>query len=313
MAAIAPRSFRVVALLVFFLVPALVVGIVHAHRQARTGFFMHRDPDKDLTELRWHLENPALYRQAMANLDFELYCSMGKAAVTGLAIYVAVTVWLLGQRPKRVFVVGLSGYGRAGKDTAADAVCKLYPRAAQRAFADALRNIASQLNPLLELATPQGNAQHQRYVRYNDAIERFTYDNAKNPAVVKDFRKFLVALGEAVRNHLSPSTWLDKVVPSTREEIDRLYAENGCVVVSDARYSNEAEHIQRMGGLVIMIVRPGVEAADDTEARNVARVAPDIIIHNNRTIEDLAAILKRVCVPKFIGFYKQHGYPLEVR
>lgn len=149
-------------------------------------------------------------------------------------------------------VIGLSGYGRSGKDTVADYLVKSC--AFQRiAYADALREMAQKLNPIIDAHVFQGGEIELR--RYNDILDQIGYHEGKN---IPEFREFLQRLGtEAVRGVVGYNTWVDIAVR-------RMTEQGGDWVVTDVRFPNEAEAIREMGGgSVWRITRPGFGPANN--------------------------------------------------
>lgn len=60
------------------------------------------------------------------------------------------------------------------------------------------------------------------------------------------------------------------------------------IVVSDVRYKNESRRIRKeYGGVVWMVVRPGVGPANETEKKSIPEVKYDLIIYNDGSLEDL--------------------------
>ena len=131
-------------------------------------------------------------------------------------------------------VLGLCGYARSGKDSAADALEKLgYFRTS---FASELKD----------------------QVCRTFGITRETLE--KDKAI---WRPLLVEWGRS-RRRLDPNYWIIRT--STNMPI-------GNVIVTDVRYLNEARWIwHTMRGYLIRIVRPGVEAANDEERESIAAV-----------------------------------------
>lgn len=138
-------------------------------------------------------------------------------------------------------IVGLTGVARSGKDTAAAA---LVARGWQRvAFADAVRDVALGADPYV-LVEHEGGHSHERLT---EVVEAFGWDRAKEQA---DVRRFLQRLGtEGVRRHLGEQAW----VRAAMAKVD------GPTVFTDVRFPNEARAIHDRHGLVIRIVRPGVD------------------------------------------------------
>lgn len=165
-------------------------------------------------------------------------------------------------------IIGICGYSRVGKDTAGDILEKGFGYK-KKAFADNLREIAKRINPLIS------DGFEQR--RYNSWIDEYGYDSAKEK--VSGLRPFLVTLGESIRNVLGKNIWIDAVLSPEN------LTEN--IVIMDVRYGNEANRIKELGGIIIRIDRPHIGPANETEAKSIPEILPNIIINNNGSIEEL--------------------------
>ena len=66
----------------------------------------------------------------------------------------------------------------------------------------------------------------------------------------------------------------------------------GDIVISDVRYPNEAHWVWSLGGHLLRIVRPGVEATNEEERASLAEVDAistrrTFFVDNHGTIDDL--------------------------
>lgn len=163
-------------------------------------------------------------------------------------------------------LIGICGYARSGKDTAAQALIAL--GCERQAFADALK--------------------HDAWLALNDSWEEVYPNNGIDPNLFQDpaskeiFRPFLVEYGRAMRN-LAPRYWIDRAMTLVRP-----YLEVGIVVViTDVRYRNEVDAIRALGGVVIGITRPGLGPANAEEAESFKDLKPDFVVCNNGTIPEL--------------------------
>jgi hypothetical protein len=175
---------------------------------------------------------------------------------------------------EQVKVIGFSGYARSGKDTAASFL-EGWKRIA---FADSLRDLAMQLNPYFKEAEKT----------YADLLREEGYENAKKRPYV---RGYLIRLGEGVRTHIARDAWIRAAFLKIEKEIE---AGGKRIVFTDVRYPNEAELIQKNGGRVVMIIRPGIEPAGPEEARSISEVRPDYVVTNDSTLEDLREKIMRI-------------------
>lgn len=167
-------------------------------------------------------------------------------------------------------VVGLAGYARSGKDTAALALIE--DGFERRAFADKLRDFLYRLNPsisgsLWSLA---------------EIVDAVGWEQAK--AETPEIRALLQRCGtDAGRKVLGENVWVD----ATMRDLPAL------TVITDVRFPNEVAAIRERGGVVLRIVREGVGAfrqeSGETHESETALDSTrfDATIHNNGTMADL--------------------------
>lgn len=161
-------------------------------------------------------------------------------------------------------LIGISGFARSGKDTAAAALVR--NGWTRKAFADALKRDAG-------LAL-RGSLIAGGYNPPQDEVAPWFAD----PALKESFRPFLVEYGRAMRR-LFPDYWIARLDLELRPDT--------CYVITDVRYANEAAWIRGRGGRVVEIVRPGVGPANDEEKNSMAAFLPDRHIYNGNTVESL--------------------------
>lgn len=175
-------------------------------------------------------------------------------------------------------ILGLTGYARSGKDTAAQA---LIANGWQRvAFADAVRDCMYALNPVISC---DGE-------RLREVVELLGWDEAKR---ISEVRRLLQVFGtEVVRKHIGQNTWIDIAYKKTRGI--------PAVVITDVRFDNEAAAIHSWCGKVIRIVRTGVEGLNGHASESgVSENLIDRTILNDGSIDDLHANITEVAR----GFY----------
>jgi hypothetical protein len=152
--------------------------------------------------------------------------------------------------------IALIGRARVGKDTAAAFLADQYGYTPM-AFADPLRDIAADLDPLVD--------PDEHGMRYTDALRAVGYDAAK--ARFPEVRQVLQRLGVAVRDHVGPDVWVDAL----DRRVDALPAETP-VVVTDVRFPNEAERLAALGFTLVRLTR---EAAAGAAPLHVSETALD--------------------------------------
>lgn len=164
-------------------------------------------------------------------------------------------------------IVGLTGYAGAGKDAAAAGL--VAAGWTRQAFADPVRSMALAIDPILISGPPS--------VRLAEFVEGVGWDIAKR---FDEVRRLLQAIGtDGVRVHLGADAWVQAF------ELARDRRSN--TVAPDVRFPNEAEHIRRMGGIVIHIDRPGVGPVNGHVSEQVDDLVVDATVVNDGTIDQL--------------------------
>lgn len=146
-----------------------------------------------------------------------------------------------------VEIIGLSGYARSGKDEAAKVLVEQFGFK-RVAFADKLREVLYALNPIVSF-------KYDGPVHVQEVIDVYTWDNYKETEYGTEIRRLLQRLGtEAGRQTLWDSIWIDAALTG--------HAEDARLVVTDARFPNEAEAITQRGGQMWRVTRKGVGPAN---------------------------------------------------
>ena len=177
-------------------------------------------------------------------------------------------------------IIGLSGFARPGKDEAAKVLVEEFGFT-QVAFADKLREMLYQLNPIVGDG-PFG----LDYVQ--TIIDMYGWDGYKETEYGPEIRRLLQRLGtEAGRKTLWDSIWIDAAFAGLPEDAK--------VVVSDARFFNEFDAIIDRGGYIWRIDREGVGPANDhpseLEAVNYDKFS--LYLKNNGTLEEYKEMIRR--------------------
>ncbi|GAA2843949.1 hypothetical protein Acy02nite_68560 [Actinoplanes cyaneus] len=183
-------------------------------------------------------------------------------------------------------IVGLVGRKRTGKDTVA---IRLVQRQGFRrlAFADRLRDAALALNPIVVPREPAWAT-----LRLGDIVGSVGWETAKDE--YPEVRRTLQELGNGIRA-LDPDFWLRPVIAEAR-------ASWRPIVITDVRYPNEADAVERAGGVLVRITRPGGDKSDDHESETALEdretqmtIANDRLLeHLFEKVDALAAIVRSV-------------------
>lgn len=134
-------------------------------------------------------------------------------------------------------LVGLSGYARCGKDTAAFFLIE-ERGFVRRSFADVMRSALLVLDPWVDT--------EGAFQRLSEVVAQYGWEDAKS---FPEVRRLIQVYGtEAGRQVHGDDCWVDAVFRSLPE---------GNVVITDVRFPNEGDRIKAHGGQVWRIRRPG--------------------------------------------------------
>lgn len=165
-----------------------------------------------------------------------------------------------------VTVVGLAGYARSGKDSAAKALISAgYQRLA---LADLVRRALEAINPWI----PEVG------MSLSDALNKYTWDFLKSayPGV----RQLLQRCGtEAGRNLLGEDVWVNALLSRMED--------GGRYVVTDIRFRNEVAAVLRLGGQVVRITRPGRGPVNDHASEHDLDDVYLPVVHNDGSLQHL--------------------------
>jgi len=155
-------------------------------------------------------------------------------------------------------IIGLSGYARSGKDEAAKVLVEEFGFK-RVAFADKLREVVYQLNPLVAVkpyyneGTLPPNGMSRVFLQ--EVIDVYGWDGYKSTEYGTEIRRLLQRMGtEAGRQTLYDSIWVDMALTG--------HDEDASIVVTDCRFPNEYDAITAQGGKVWRIERAGVGPAN---------------------------------------------------
>lgn len=184
-------------------------------------------------------------------------------------------------------IVGLSGYARSGKDTAAQVL--LAAGWERRSFADRLREFLRALNPIVPhgyIGTEPSFNTWSEPLRVGDLVDAYGWEFAKEEWA--EVRELLQRCGtEAGRKVLGEDVWVNATLDDLPDPTKPP------VVITDVRFPNEARAVKSLGGMVIRVNRPGIgpkTASDGTIHSSETALDDwpfDAVIENDGTLEDL--------------------------
>lgn len=174
-------------------------------------------------------------------------------------------------------IIGISGYATAGKDTVGAILVQQYGFS-RVAFADRLKALAVELDPILAIKGPEHPTFHCSLSQLVD--DYTTLDAAK--MAVPAVREYLQKLGVACRDKLGEHVW----VWAALQDLPKMAA------VTDVRFVNEADAIREAGGFVWRVNRPGVAPINGHVSEHALDHYPfDHYVQNDGTIDDLRTVV----------------------
>jgi len=213
--------------------------------------------------------------------------------------------------------IGLSGFAKSGKTTAAEYLQREYGYTRLH-IADPLRGM---LRTLLREFASHG---------YTDQlIDRYLEGDLKEdaiPCLGVTSRHAQISLGtEWGRNHIHPDLW------QRCWEARAARLPSGLAMNDSVRFPNEEAGIRNRNGITIMIVRPSLGPAAFKgrvgrwlyqtfgvmrgvhDSERVDRLNPDFVIHNTGSLDDLYRMIDRVMEWQDMGYGRTPTGPTVIR
>lgn len=191
-------------------------------------------------------------------------------------------------------IIGLSGWAGSGKDTAAEAL--IADGFTRVSFADKMRAAALALDPIIEVdAWPEYDFEElyivKETIRLSDLVNLSGWTKAKEfPEVRRTLQRFGTEVG---RDLFGRDFWVNIALDTAPE---------GDIVVTDVRYTNEADAITNRGGTLIRIERPGVVAANVHPSETSLDDYPfPHTVYNNGTVQRLHETMHSVVYDDWAG------------
>jgi hypothetical protein len=150
-------------------------------------------------------------------------------------------------------IIALSGYAKSGKDTVAEIIKEIQPNKWEvKKFSGKLKTIASIL-----LGIPEHMFEDQDFKSEILGEEWWkNYGDFYHQTTVRDFLQLLGT--DAIRNGLHTNAWVNALMADYKpRKMDQYSPSNW--IITDCRFPNEAQAVKDNGGVVIRIVRPGIE------------------------------------------------------
>jgi hypothetical protein len=175
-------------------------------------------------------------------------------------------------------IIGLSGYSRSGKDEVAKILVEEYGFT-RVAFADKIRELLYEMNPIVDT-----------HYRLQSLVDAYGWDEVKRRPQV---REMLQDLGVGARTLFENNFWINQALnPHIYDH--PIVGVNKNIVITDVRFTNEADIINALGGQVWRIKRPGVEAVNGhVSEHDLDGYKVKMILKNEGTLDDLRELVRR--------------------
>ena len=182
------------------------------------------------------------------------------------------------QSPMNLNLIALVAKKRSGKDTLADYLCEHHGYT-KYAFAGPLKKACAEIF-MFNDEQVDGKDKETEDERWGGLSARKVFQIFGTEMFRQKLGDFFPELDEIKNNFWTYrfEMWYNNFKKTNP---------NGKVVVSDARFPNEAEIIRKLGGSVIKIHRDTGMAQDNhSSEKNIDLIKGDINITNNKTIEE---------------------------
>jgi hypothetical protein len=213
---------------------------------------------------------------------------------------------------QKKLLIGLTGPAGSGKDATADAICNIVGTgtAVRLAFADALRSqVCEAFDVPMSYLTTRDTKEHPisalalahcRDVGFVSRMLQLHGDASIGLSVPRSPRWVMQQWGTEYRRAADPGYWVNRLTKLVGSAwyIKRV----DTVVVSDVRFSDEADVIRRLGGEIWQVQRPGFGVTVGGHASEVlgAEFEPVVVINNNWTLHDLSKQVLNVLVSRLV-------------
>jgi hypothetical protein len=176
-------------------------------------------------------------------------------------------------------IIGLLGYAQSGKDAVAKTLVEEHGFI-RIAFADKIRELLYEM----DLPVPMKNGDKVVEIGLQNLVDELGWDDAKQHPLV---RAMLQNLGVGARTIFHENFWVVEAFKLFDTQ-DKDY------VVTDVRFKNEADTIQRLGGEMWRVVRPGVGPVNNHVSENeLDNSVVNTTITNSGTLEDLKNLVRK--------------------
>jgi hypothetical protein len=169
-------------------------------------------------------------------------------------------------------IIGLTGFANSGKDSASEA------------FFASDADVFAFAKPLKDAAQILFNLNHEQLYNFEDK-EKLDIRWNTTP------RQIMQLLGDILRNKFGLDFFLINMENRIKNSDKKL------IIITDTRFSNEAEFIKKINGKIIQIVRPGANTTVHNNHESEQGISPELIDHiiiNDGTIQELQLKFKMI-------------------
>jgi hypothetical protein len=167
-------------------------------------------------------------------------------------------------------IIGLTGYAQSGKDTVAKVLVEEYGFT-RVAFADKVRELLYEMNPNF----------HDTLLQ--QAVNNYGWDEVKQDPTV---RRMMQNLGVGARKLFGENFWINQAMVSMAKAYPNI-------VVTDVRFTNEADALKSNNAQLWRVKRPGVEAINSHISENdMDTYAVHQILNNGGTLDELELLVR---------------------
>lgn len=184
------------------------------------------------------------------------------------------------------FIVGITGYARSGKDTAAKLLVETL-EFKRIGFADALRQDLIALDPIIDPHTGQ---------LLSWAISVCGGDMEKVKTAFPEWRRLQQRYGTDVWRRNDPDIWINRLGAAIRLDYKKHMTPG--YVIPDVRFPNERDSVDF--DMVIRINREGTKPSNGHDSDTmVDQIDVDYVIDNNGSIEELQRTVLNLVTIKY--------------
>lgn len=154
-------------------------------------------------------------------------------------------------------IIGLLGFKRVGKSTAAEYLEKRYSYTRHNFKQALIDEIKENFPDLLKEIAKYDLNEHHHFATTEDIVNNLF--ETKPPLM----RALMINYGTDVRRKENPDYWVNSWIKSVSAECGDCVRKDVCFVADDVRFKNEAKAIQNYDGILIRLTRDDITTGGD--------------------------------------------------